>query len=932
MITDFDRPKGLFLNTKKASCSIYESGYMSYQALCLSERYELDYLEIDQDCSEVPNQYSFYIFNYHYATMGWLNTKSLRRLPGLKLTLVLEVAPNNPFILCPENDFDIYCVLDPSIKIDDKRVYAFPRPLEVVDSLSHYQESEIPTIGTFGFATPGKGFELVVEAVNREFEAATVRVNVPSGAYTNGVVWNLYRQSYSDYLADLCRKIAKPNIKVVFTNDYMTKEELIEWCSQNTLNCFLYNRHQPGLSATTDQAISSGRPLAVSSNPTFRHIHPYIKPYPYQSLKQAIVSSPSQIAKMQQAWHPRKFSQQFERVLEENKDLLQESNNFSSQTIKLEPIRPIPILQKIPRAKAKMKSILLKSNIISSPSSILQSSPLAEVKNQPPREMRENTVLVVSHKQKNCGVYQYGVNIVRALQKSIRYSFIYAECSNETELENFVIQSNPSVIIYNYYPETMSWLSCQVTRKYKAVQLGIMHEVTQEEADQATQEMFDYHLCPDPTLAENNPHVFKTPRLIIPYLNTTFLPNIPTIGSFGFGFSDKGFDKLVETVQDEFDRARIVIYMPFNDLIDPEGKTHALATAKRCKSLLRKKGIQLKINHSFLATHRLLDFLASNTLNAFFYDVHKHRGISSCLDHALAVQRPIAITKSGMFRHLWNTDSSICIEDSSLRNIIDNGISPLVHFYNEWSEDSFILEYEKILDRVLDKESIVFFDNQESSLNIESQFNRILDNQARYLYRPVIKKMFELVPHMLERKIQEANIQQAFVLDTVEKFIGKFNQPKILCVGSYDDTAAASLVKLGHSIEEIDPVINCDLDSFFNQDSTLKESYQIIFSTSVLEHIEDDELFIRQIVDLLAPGGVGVLTCDYEEHYQPGDSIPDVDRRFYTQKDLRDRILPLLRGCSLVDEPQWACPNPDFVYAGKYRYTFATLVFQKDRL
>jgi hypothetical protein len=33
-----------------------------------------------------------------------------------------------------------------------------------------------------------------------------------------------------------------------------------------------------------------------------------------------------------------------------------------------------------------------------------------------------------------------------------------------------------------------------------------------------------------------------------------------------------------------------------------------------------------------------------------------------------------------------------------------------------------------------------------------------------------------------------------------------------------------------------------------------------------------------------------------------------------------------------VDEPQWDCPNPDFVYAGKYRYTFATLVFQKNSL
>ena len=106
----------------------------------------------------------------------------------------------------------------------------------------------------------------------------------------------------------------------------------------------------------------------------------------------------------------------------------------------------------------------------------------------------------------------------------------------------------------------------------------------------------------------------------------------------------------------------------------------------------------------------------------------------------------------------------------------------------------------------------------------------------------------------------------------------------------------------------------------------------MIFSTSVLEHVDNDELFMQQIADLLAPNGVAILTCDYNDQYQLGDSIPDVDIRLYTQKDLKQRILPLLKDCYLVDEPQWDCPNPDFVYAGKYRYAFATLVFQRNNL
>ena len=126
-------------------------------------------------------------------------------------------------------------------------------------------------------------------------------------------------------------------------------------------------------------------------------------------------------------------------------------------------------------------------------------------------------------------------------------------------------------------------------------------------------------------------------------------------------------------------------------------------------------------------------------------------------------------------------------------------------------------------------------------------------------------------------------------------------------------------------------MINYDLNTYFHKPSTLKGSYDIIFSTSVIEHVENDELFITQIAELLAPGGTAILTCDYNDQYHPGYPIPDVDFRFYTQKDFKERFLPLIKDCSLVDEPQWDCSHPDFVYAGKYRYTFATLVFQKQQ-
>src|SRR5205814_885154 len=89
--------------------------------------------------------------------------------------------------------------------------------------------------------------------------------------------------------------------------------------------------------------------------------------------------------------------------------------------------------------------------------------------------------------------------------------------------------------------------------------------------------------------------------------------------------------------------------------------------------------------------------------NAFFYEENKDkdRGIASVTDSALAVNRPIAITRSKMFRHLFSATPSICINDSTLKQIIQNGIEPLRSYKKEWCEDNLIWDYERIIDKVI---------------------------------------------------------------------------------------------------------------------------------------------------------------------------------------------------------------------------------------
>ena len=301
---------GLFVNCVEARDSIFESGKMVFQCLVNSDEYSLDYIEIDEENHTVSGGYDFYLFNYHMVTMSWLDTKRIKTaLPGVKMTIVLEVAPNDPFVYCSPDDFDAYLALDPTLSSSRKNVYSFPRPLEAVDNLSPHVPKDIPVIGSFGFATEGKGFDHLIDAVNKEFDKAVVRINIPYASYADA------SRNFAAQLAEMCKNRAKNGIEVVVTHDFMSKFDLIEWCRQNTINCFLYDRNMPGLAATTDQAISSGRPLIISKNDTFRHVEKFIKPYPQQTLKEAIENTPEKVEEIQREWSPKKFRERFEKTL-----------------------------------------------------------------------------------------------------------------------------------------------------------------------------------------------------------------------------------------------------------------------------------------------------------------------------------------------------------------------------------------------------------------------------------------------------------------------------------------------------------------------------------------------------------------------------------------------------------------------------------------
>jgi hypothetical protein len=205
-------------------------------------------------------------------------------------------------------------------------------------------------------------------------------------------------------------------------------------------------------------------------------------------------------------------------------------------------------------------------------------------------------------------------------------------------------------------------------------------------------------------------------------------------------------------------------------------------------------------------------------------------------------------------------------------------------------------------------------------------YNRILTDTDRAYYNDVIQEMHARVPEMTGNKIASALVQQAFVYSTLLELLPTAKGDFILSAGSYHDTAAELARFIGLAVYDVDPVINCDLHTFTAR--TLAP-YNVVISTSVLEHTQNDEEFVADVCKLLISGGYGILTMDFKDDWTPGQPVPYTSNRFYTTHDLTVRLRKVLQdnGCDLVDEPDYSARDT-FIWDG-INYSFATFVFKK---
>lgn len=300
-------------------------------------------------------------------------------------------------------------------------------------------------------------------------------------------------------------------------------------------------------------------------------------------------------------------------------------------------------------------------------------------------------ILFINQEFAKCGVYQFGKNIGNIIQTVNEEKFgiigncipcmhmknvvLYKECKDGSDFFKILENYKPEAIIFNHHPIPMSWLI--ITHAKIKPSALIVHDFPENWSGVA-------NIYVDPTYIENGIN-YKLNRPILRHQsNKNVIPN--SVGSFGFGFSHKCFEKLIQLVNNEFDEAVIRLHIPFNTHVDKHGM-HAIHTARRCREVPKKENIKLEINHDYMTDNQLLDWLSENEVNCFIYEGNFSTGVSSATDWAIAAKRPIAITNHKLFRHLVNIQPSLLIENG-IKNVIKNGFDAVAKATETWTYEN----------------------------------------------------------------------------------------------------------------------------------------------------------------------------------------------------------------------------------------------------
>jgi hypothetical protein len=253
-----------FINSRRENCGVYQYGLRIWDALKES-KLDISYYEIETieefyklDLNSVDILFFNWIEGGAEGPFGWYQHPTVMDIKNNYGHIKTVTIMHTPDFWTAAFDF----IID-----QDPAKDGFTRPLYNYDLSKPKPQNDIPHIGSFGFAGERKGFDDLVKMVNDQFEEAQVNIHITRAHY--GDADGVGQQ------ADIDRMQAvplKPGIKLNITTDFLTNEEVLDFCRNNDLMVFAY-RHGRDISGVPDYVISADTPLAVTNVGMFNPVY-----------------------------------------------------------------------------------------------------------------------------------------------------------------------------------------------------------------------------------------------------------------------------------------------------------------------------------------------------------------------------------------------------------------------------------------------------------------------------------------------------------------------------------------------------------------------------------------------------------------------------------------------------------------------------------
>lgn len=309
-------------------------------------------------------------------------------------------------------------------------------------------------------------------------------------------------------------------------------------------------------------------------------------------------------------------------------------------------------------------------------------------------------ILFINHGlSKSCGVHAQGVRHFESLSKSNKYNFIYCEINSFEDLQIQYDKFKPILIMYNYMPIVLPWLNSNI-KSLNVKNVCLIHNITQNLVDTNQylyDDIFDSYITLDISLNVTG-NFYKTNRPVYnfnPKEENLDINNLK-IGTFGFPFLHKGFDKVVNLVNSEFDNATVNLHM--TDSFFCKNETEKILNL--CQNSITKPGIKLNYTNNYLTEIEMVEYMSKNDINALFYDNIEGVGVSAAIDYLISAQKPILISDSQQFRNFSKIISTY--PNKGFKYIVDNYDKELTNIKNIYINCTNVLkDTEEIINKIL---------------------------------------------------------------------------------------------------------------------------------------------------------------------------------------------------------------------------------------